>query len=462
MDNSGVGVTAWQNHTTIHPVGLIATLLLGSFLVVGPRRYAIVPMLLMACLIPTAQRLMLMGADFTLLRILVLFAWFRLLIRNEFHGFVWNRLDSLVVAWSVSGTIIYTASYGTQSALVYRCGVMFDTVGMYFFFRCILREWADFEFLIRAFILTSFPVAMAFIVERATGRNIFAVFGGVAPITWVRDGKLRCQGAYSHPILAGCFWVIPIPWIISEVAAGRKYLGVAGVGAALVVVLNCASSTPLLGVGFMILGMLLYFVRAHLRALRWSFLLLLVLLHLSMQKPVWHLLARVDLVGGSTGWHRYKIMDAAINNFSEWWLLGETNPMSWGVWQMRDITNQYIIEALRGGLLTLVCFIAMISVAFGLVGSSLRSCEGLSSRRVLVWSTGAALFSHVCIFFSVSYFGQIEMLWYLTLGMIGSLPGMSYGSSPMPTSSALLGNRLFTFASAEREPRSQSNHAGFR
>jgi hypothetical protein len=115
-------------------------------------------------------------------------------------------------------------------------------------------------------------------------------------------------------------------------------------------------------------------------------------------------------------------MDATINNFSKWWLLGEMNPMSWGVWEMRDITSQYILEALRGGLLSLVCFIVMIGVGFGIVGKALRACEGLALQRVLVWSIGTSLFVHVCIFFAVSYFGQIIMLWYLTLAMIGSLP----------------------------------------
>jgi hypothetical protein len=417
-----VGVAEWHNRTTIHPIGLIATLTLGVILLIAPRRYAIAPLVVLACFVPSSQRLVVLGADFDLLRILVLFAWTRLIVRNGFQGFVWNRLDAMVVAWKISGVLVFTVAYGTQSAFINRCGWMFDGFGMYFFFRCMLRNWEDIDFLIRAFVLISFPVAIAFYVEHSTGRNIFSVFGGVPELTKVRDGRLRCQGAYSHAILAGCFWAIAMPWMMAQVVNGRKWLGGAGLGAAMVVVVNCASSTPVLAVCFALLGAVLYFFRNQVRVIRWSFLLLLVVLHSIMEAPVWHLLARVNVVGGSTGWHRYRIMDATINNFSKWWLLGEKNPMSWGVREMMDVTNQYILEALRGGLLSLVFFVAMISFAFGLVGKSLQLCRDNTSNRVLVWSIGTSLFVHVCIFFAVSYFGQINMMWYLTLAMAGSLP----------------------------------------
>jgi hypothetical protein len=33
-----------------------------------------------------------------------------------------------------------------------------------------------------------------------------------------------------------------------------------------------------------------------------------------MQAPVWHLISRIDLIGGSTGWHRYIIFDAFLDS----------------------------------------------------------------------------------------------------------------------------------------------------
>jgi len=129
-------------------------------------------------------------------------------------------------------------------------------------------------------------------------------------------------------------------------------------------------------------------------------------------------------VAGSTGWHRYKVMDATINNFSKWWLLGEPDPMSWGVWNMRDITNQYVLEGLQGGLLTLVIFVACIAVAFGIVGKALRRPDSSAQEHLFIYTIGVSLFVHVWSFFGVSYFSQMLMLWYLTLAIVGSLECM--------------------------------------
>ncbi len=410
--------------TSLHPIGLLAVLILGYVLLVAPRRYVVLPMLIMACFIPSAQRLIVLGADFTLLRILVLFAWARLFLRNEFQGFSWNRLDTMVVAWKMSGTIVFTIANGTLSAFINRCGWMFDGVGMYFFFRCALQNWSDLYSLFRYLTLISFPVAAAFLFESMTARNVFSVFGGVPAITFVREGKLRCQGAYSHAILAGCFWAGVAPWMLSTYHKNGKLVVAGGLTCIMLIVSSCASSTPILACVFAVIGMLLYRVRSHMRLVRWGFLLTLIILHFARDKPVWHLISRVNVVGGSTGWHRFRIMDATINNFSEWWLWGETDPMSWGVWEMRDITNQYILEALRGGGATLLCYILMIGFAFSLVGKALRHLNEMPRERLVVWSVGTALFVHVCIYFSVSYFGQIMMMWYLTLAIIGSLPSI--------------------------------------
>jgi hypothetical protein len=144
-----------------------------------------------------------------------------------------------------------------------------------------------------------------------------------------------------------------------------------------------------------------------------------------MNKPVWHLIARIDLTGGSSSWHRFSIMDATINNFSQWWLLGEDNPMSWGVWEMRDITNQYILEGLRGGLLSLALFLGVLVVGFSMVGKTIKQFEHDPNRRFTSWCIGNGLFVHVVTFFGVSYFGQITMLFFLNIAIIGSLPSIT-------------------------------------
>lgn len=423
------GFGDYYNRTVLHPVGLIAVLALGVALIALPRRHAVLPMIVLAVFIPSAQRLIVAGADFDLLRILVLFGWIRLFARNEFKGFRWHSLDSIITVWLLASSAVFVVQRGEMNAVITRLGVIFDGLGMYFLFRCVFRNWDDLERVGRAFILLSIPVAVVFLIERSTGQNAFAMFGGVPPLTLVREGRLRCQGAFSHPILAGCFWAVVIPLMVEQWWAHRRPVAFAGIASALTIVVLSGSSTPIMSLVAVALAFAFWPLRNNMRWVRWGLVAVLCLLHLVMKGPVWSLIARANLVGGSTGWHRFRVLDATIEHFGDWWLLGDPNPMGWGVRQMRDITNQFVMEALTGGLLGLLLFVAVIATGFSFVGRALKAERFNRTRQTTVWCLGAVLFAHVGTFFGVSYFGQIIMLIYLSLGMIGSLPQLT---KPVP------------------------------
>jgi hypothetical protein len=164
----------------------------------------------------------------------------------------------------------------------------------------------------------------------------------------------------------------------------------------------------------------LYPLRRWLGFLRWSGLGMLVFLHMIMQKPVWHLISRIDIAGGSTGWHRYNLIDQAINRFSEWALIGTKSTAHWA-FGMDDVTNQFVLEGVKGGAGTLVLFVLLIVLAFRRVGWMLRDVDGSRFAMIASWSLGVSLFIHCLNFIAVSYFGQITLLWFLHLAMIGSL-----------------------------------------
>jgi hypothetical protein len=92
----------------------------------------------------------------------------------------------------------------------------------------------------------------------------------------------------------------------------------------------------------------------------------------------------------------------------------------WGVFA-GDVTNQYVLEGVRGGLLTLCLFIAIIVIAFRDVGELWRLQTKNPYRLAISWVLGVSLFVHCMNFIGVSYFGQIWILWYLLLAIIGSL-----------------------------------------
>ncbi len=417
------GIPEGVNQTTLHPLGFVAILVFGMAILFLPRRYAVLPMIFTACLVAPAQRIAPFTLNFTLLRIMVVFGVVRLLTRREFRNFVWKPLDSAILLFTVSEVGFYIVTWGTMDAVKNRLGWAYDVIGMYFMFRCLIRDWQDVHQIITGFVLVSIPVALAFIIENRTGRNLFAFFGGVPEITVVREGRLRCQGAFAHPILAGCFWASAMPLLIARLwqRGLRRWTGTIGLVTFSIVVATCASSTPVMGVLFGVLGMCMFPVRYHMKFVRWGILLLLCLLHLVMKKPVWFLLARIDIVSGSTGWHRYYLIDTAIKHFNEWWLTGTNDVSGWIDWAYLDCTNQYVAEAINGGLMTLVLFLITIVLAFRGVGRLWRSRDRQRGEAFMAWALGVSVFVHCMNYLAVSYFGQIIIEWYLILAIIGSL-----------------------------------------
>jgi hypothetical protein len=357
---------------------------------------------------------------------MALFGFARLLLHGEpIKVKKKSTIDTAMVLWSISGIVTGTLlNSGLFAAFVNRLGVSFDSLGLYFLFRCLIQKWEDVDYAVRGFMFMSIPVAIAFWIEHETGHNSFAFLGGVPFITAVRDGRLRCQGAFAHPILAGCFWASLMPLFFARlkgVSKGRLE-AIAGLTASGLIVLFCASSTPVMAIIFGIIGAYMFYLRNQMRLIRWLVLLTLVSLHIVMNKPVWHLISRIDISGGSTGWHRYNVIDAAIHHFSEWWMLGTLSTADWGV-HAGDITNQYLLEGVRGGFITMGLFVVIIYLSFNAVGRLWRSVSN-NHHLCVAWALGVSLFIHAMNFMAVSYFGQITMVWYLLLAMIASLdPG---------------------------------------
>jgi hypothetical protein len=140
------------------------------------------------------------------------------------------------------------------------------------------------------------------------------------------------------------------------------------------------------------------------------------------------LLARIDITGGSTGWHRAALIRAAIENFGDWWIIGTDYTRDWmptGVgWSENhtDITNHYIQMGVYGGVALMALFICILWRAFLCVGEIVRRWKDKPvEQRFIVWVLGATLFGHVAAFMGISYFDQSIVFLYSLLAAIGSL-----------------------------------------
>jgi hypothetical protein len=408
----------YVNQNTVHPVGLVALALAAAFILLGPIRAIPLVLIGLAVYIPSAQRLALAGADFAFLRIGVMLALARLAAGSRLFAFRFVAIDVLVTAGTLAKVLLMPVVTGQVGILVQQIGSAFDTLGMYLVARATIRSIDDIRALAAKSLVLCLPAAVIFGIEKSTGRNMLSVFGGIPFLTDVREGRLRCQGAFAHAILAGCYFVALLPlWLASwrDGARGRV-IALVGFALASVIVVSCASSTPVAAMLFVVTAFIAYPFWMHLRALWMLASAAAVVLHFVMTHGIWHLIARIDLVGGSTGWHRFHLIDKAIAHFGEWWLVGTVSTRHWG-WGLQDVTNQYILEGVRGGIWAMLALLATIVLALRACGFWLRRLPPGSNAHLVVFGVGASVFAQMAIFMAVSYFGQTTMIWYLTIAM---------------------------------------------
>jgi hypothetical protein len=422
-----------NSQTTITEPTLFITIVLAAMTLVLPRKYILLPYVIGACFAPADQRIMVGDLDFQVLRILTIVGMLRLAIRGEIVPIRWNRFDKLLLAWFVVGSLVYVTQWMSMSAVINRSGQFVERLCLYWVFRQSVRSWSDLRFAYVALAVCALAMAPFVAGEWATGRNPFAVLGRV--VTESREGQYRCQATFPHSIMMGLFWATLVPLFVGFARQRVQYrlLLWAAVAASTFMILVTASSTPILTLAAVAVLLAVFAQRHHTRTVAWGVVAMVIALQIVMHGPVWLLVARVSVISGSTGWHRYALIDAAVRHFPEWMLLGTRETGSWG-WGLEDITNQYILEGVRGGLVTLVLFCIILFVgARAAVRLSLQSRD--RSETFLAWGVFVTIVAHCLSFIGVSYFGQIAMIWYLLLAAVAYMYGQVY-EAPKPVKRA--------------------------
>jgi len=410
--------------TTITGPTLLITIALAIMTFVIPRRYLLLPYVIGACFAPADQTLMVGELNFQVLRILVVVGMLRLAVRGETIALRWNRFDKLILAWFVVGSMIYVAQWMSLAAIINRCGRLVEWLCLYWVFRQSVRSWEDLRFAYVALAFCALAMLPFVILEWVRGANPFAVLGRV--VTVFREENYRCQATFPHSIMMGLFWATLVPLFVGFAKQQVRYRQVlwAAVGASALMIWMTASSTPILTMAAVAALLLAFPLRRYAGTAAWGAVALTIALQCVMKAPVWHLISRVGVVSGSTGWHRFHLIDEAIRNFPHWMLLGTRDTAAWG-WGLEDVTNQYILEGVRGGVVTLVLFCVILFVgARAALRLSLRSRD--RSESYLAWGVFVTIIAHSLSFLGVAYFGQIDLIWYLLLAGVAFVYSQVY------------------------------------
>lgn len=422
MDYIAGSDLAYANQTVLHPFGILILCVAVLLTLTLPRRYCILPLVVVLACIPGAQRITLLTLDFNFVRIVVLIGLLRALFSGDAKNLQHNTTDKLAITYAVWGVLAYGLLFTSLSAFVTRTGYMIEAVGAFFLARIYIKNWSNIQHICITLAVVSAPLAYMFLVEKETGRNLFHIFGGIPEFTLVREGEIRAQGPFPHPIMAGVFWGSCVPWfLISALNTTNPKPAIALIGCfcSLIIVYTTASSTPVLLVGFTLIAALAFKLRYKMREIRIGIVLTIIGLQLTMNAPVWHLLSRINVFGGSTGWHRYHLIDKTISNFTDWFVVGTRGTAHWGR-GLGDVTNQIILEGVRGGLLGMILFVALIACTFSVIGTKLKTVAK-PIEQFMYWLTGAYVFATLASFFAVSYFGQATSFFFLLIGAIQSI-----------------------------------------
>lgn len=408
-------------------LGLVLCVVCAIALLALPRRWAPVPLLIGCCYITAGQVLTIGSLNLPVFRLLLAVGFLRVVLRKEGLPGGFTTIDKLLIAWGV-WTLFASLfqRFEPGSGPQYAANVV-STVGTaYFVPRMLCRDVDDTHNLLKAMCLVLVPIALAMLYEKFSNYNVFSIFGRVSEIPDVRDGQIRAQGPFSHPILAGtigagCFPFALFLWNRDRTAA------LIGAAACATIVMASASSGPIMGLllGMFAVGMWRY--RQHCGKLRKLAVITYLVLIPIMSQPPYYLMARINLTGSSTGWHRAHLIEQTFKHFGEWALFGTNRTRHWMPTQghisetQTDITNYYIAFGVLGGVICMALVILIVWRAFKSVGEYVRHPTTSAAEAFAVWCVGASLFSHAMSSLSVAYFGQAPVFFWLPIGIIASL-----------------------------------------
>lgn len=410
--------------TTLLPIVGILMILTIILMLRLPRKYVIIPFLLSTFLIPREEQVVIGGVHLFVTRIILILAWVRLAMlkvssaRDLFQGRL-GLFDKVFTVWALYRAFAYMSVFHYESGVIInQAGSLLDVLGAYFLLRYLIRDDRDILLVLKCFAVVVIIAGPCMAYEKFRGVNPFGYLGGPFQPE-VRDGAIRAQGPFAHSILAGTFGATLVPLFIWLWKSGQaKALACVAILCSTIMSATSASSTPLMAYGACILAICFWPMRRQMRPLRWALVILLIVLHLVMKAPVWFLIARVDLTGASSGYHRAELVDHFIRHFRDWWLIG-TNSTGTYDEHLWDQSNQFVAEGQTGGLVTFVCFIAMISMCFSKVGTARKRAKSLKQEWYF-WLFGCALLGHIIGFFGISYFDHVQVAWFALFAMINA------------------------------------------
>lgn len=401
---------------------LIFSLLLAGMQFCLPYRWAFLPLLIAACHTPYVP----FAGSFTVVRIVIiagfLRAWSAGFLKIDASHPIDRLVGLFVMIVMLSG---FAHPWNGGDALITRLRISLDVAGTYLFARAYLTEREALGRFAIGLAVVLIPFGLIMFYERFTGNNPYRFFGGQSLVSIVRDGRIRAQGSFGTPILAGTVAATALPFFVS-MWHEKKCLAMVAMIAALMTILSTSSSGPIGTSMVAVAAMCVWKWRSRAGTILLWLAVTLVLMHFIKNRPVWYLMALMDFVGGSTGWHRAYLIDMALLHLNEWWAFGTDFTRHWMPYGLAsdpnhcDITNYYIQLGITGGLALTGALIAIQWRSFRLLGHDIMrgpyDWRRGNVEKFRLWCLASALAAHTVTFLSISYFDQMHVFYWVLIG----------------------------------------------
>lgn len=414
----------------------ISTLILISLIIVvlfAHRRWALLGMAAGVLYLTQWTSVHIAGLNMFPMRFLEMAGFIRVMARRELNFSSLNQIDRLFLVFYGYMTIVFLLR--ADKAQAYQIGLAVDAILCYFTFRGLIKDMDEFRSFLRTFAILLIPYVILLGVDTWTSHNPFSLIVGRALPEFFRKGRVRCMGSFREYSLLGSLGASFLPVYIGLFFSkpNRRYASM-GVFLCLAIVWFSNSGGPLAFACIVLLCWLVWFYRDRMRLVRRVGAAGIIALALVMKAPIWYLPTHFSF--GGDAWHRSYLVQVAMAHLGEWWLWGMpiSKTAHWFAYQLgrmdqADITNQYLSFGFDAGLMTIALFVWLLARSFQGLGKALSTVRLVSTHsdeaEYLLWGLGVMLFGHVCNFFSITYFDQFYVIWFMQLAAISSISSAS-------------------------------------
>ena len=115
----------------MNSIAILFLVIMCLLMVVVSLKKAIYPILIASCYMTFQQKIFVAGLDFTIVRIIILVGWLRLVLKNEIASLNINRIDKIFLCWVFITVITGTILHANVGAFMNRMGMAYNSIGCY-------------------------------------------------------------------------------------------------------------------------------------------------------------------------------------------------------------------------------------------------------------------------------------------------------------------------------------------